>query len=186
MLQVTETHNIRQCIDEYKNEHENENRIDTQISYITNTLQQNITREKLENIEMFIHESWYESKINVHIEQVTKENETINHRSRKFNRNDLILYTDGSMLEQNIGAALICKNNKEYAQIRLSTKSEVVDAETVAIRKALEYAYEYCRHCRQIKQVIVFSDSQSSIRKFDKINAFSSQQNVIKAHEYAE
>jgi ribonuclease HI len=34
--------------------------------------------------------------------------------------------------------------------------------------------------------VIVFSDSQSSTRKFDKINAFSSQQNVIKAHEYAE
>jgi hypothetical protein len=57
MLQVTETHNIRQCIDEYENEHENKNRIDTQISYITNTLQQNINREKLKNIEMFIHES---------------------------------------------------------------------------------------------------------------------------------
>jgi hypothetical protein len=112
MLQVTETHNIRQCIDEYENEHENENRIDTQISYIINTLQQNINREKLENIEMFIHEPWYESKINVHIEQVTKENETINHRSRKLNRNDLILYTDESMLEQIIESALICKNNK--------------------------------------------------------------------------
>ena len=84
------------------------------------------------------------------------------------------MYTDGSMVELKVGAAVICRNNNQYEQIRLSTKSEVVDAETVAIRKALEYAYDYCRRDRQIKQVIVFSDSQSSIRKLERTDAFSS------------
>ena len=90
------------------------------------------------------------------------------------------------MLEQNVGAAMICKNNNEYEQINLGTKAEVVDAETVAIRKAIQYAYEHCRRHRQIRQVIIFSDSQSSIQKFNKTNAFSGQQNVILVYKYAE
>ena len=90
------------------------------------------------------------------------------------------------MVESKVGAAVVCRNNNQYEQVRLSVKSEVVDAETVAIRKALEYAYDYCKRHRQIKQVIVFSDSQSSIRKLERTDAFSSQQNVIEAHEYAE
>ena len=96
------------------------------------------------------------------------------------------MYTNGSMVESKVSAAVVCRNNNQFEQIRLSTKSEVVDAETVAIRKALEYAYDYCRRHRQIKQVIIFSDSQSSIRKLERTDAFSSQQNVIEAHEYAE
>src|SRR6185295_11717889 len=86
----------------------------------------------------------------------------------------------------NVGAAVICKNNNEYEQISLGAKAEVVDAETVVIRKAIQYAYEYCRRHRQIRQVTVFSDSQSSIQRFNKTNAFSGQQNVIEAHKYAE
>ena len=57
MLHVTNTHNVRQCIDNYENTYEDEDRIDTQISYIMKTLQQNIEKDKLKKIEMFTYES---------------------------------------------------------------------------------------------------------------------------------
>src|SRR5204862_1651140 len=101
-------------------------------------------------------------------------------------KKDLVMYTDRSMVESKVGSAVVSRNNDQYEQVRLSVKSEVVDAETVAIRKALEYAYNYCKSHRQIKQVFVFLDSQSSIRKLERTDAFSSQQNVIEAHAYAE
>src|SRR5437660_1435689 len=102
MLHVTNTHNVRQCIDNYENAYEDEDRIDTQTSYVMKTLQQNTEKDKLEKIEMFTYEPWYESKINIHIEQTTKEDETTKHQSRKFDKTDLVLYTDGSMLNQNV------------------------------------------------------------------------------------
>ena len=57
MMHVTNTHNVRQCIDKYENAYEDEDRIDTQISYIMKTLQQNIEKDKLKKIEMFTYES---------------------------------------------------------------------------------------------------------------------------------
>src|SRR5436853_47294 len=118
---------------------ESQKKINTQISYIMKTLPQNVDTNNLEKIKMFIHKPWHEPKIKTHIKDTSKEKETVNHQTRKFDKNSLILYTDGSMLEQRVGAAMICKNNNEYRQIRLSTKAEVVDAETVAIRKAIQY-----------------------------------------------
>jgi len=123
---------------------------------------------------MFVHEPWHESKISTHIEQTSKVTETSKHQDRKFIRNDLVMYTNRSMVESKLSAAVICRNNDQYEQVRLSMKSKVVDTETVAIRKALKYAYNYCKGYRQIKQVIVFSNSQSSIRKLERTDAFSS------------
>ena len=58
------------------------------------------------------------------------------------------MYTDGSMVESKVGAAIVCRNNNQYEQVRLSVKSKVVDVETVVIRKILEYAYNYCKYHR--------------------------------------
>ena len=105
MLQVADTHPVRQCIDETEE--------DTQLTYVMSTLS-DVDQNRLEEIKMFVHEPWYESKINTHIEQTSKTAETTRHQAREFNKNDLVMYTDGSMVESKVGAAVICRNNNQY------------------------------------------------------------------------
>ena len=105
MLQVADTHPVRQCIDETESS--------TQLAYIMSTLS-HVDQDKLEEIKMFVHEPWHESKISTHIEQISKVTETLKHQDRKFIRNDLIIYTDELMVESKVGAAVVCRNNNQY------------------------------------------------------------------------
>ena len=73
-----------------------------------------VDQDKLEEIKMFVHEPWHESKISTHIEQISKVTETLKHQDRKFIRNDLMMYTDGSMIELKVSAVVICRNNNQY------------------------------------------------------------------------
>ena len=73
-----------------------------------------VDQNRLEEIKMFVHEPWYESKINTHIEQTSKATETTRHQVREFSKNNLVIYTDGSMVESKVGAAVVCRNNNQY------------------------------------------------------------------------
>ena len=73
-----------------------------------------VDQNRLEEIKMFVHESWHELKISTHIEQISKITETLKHQDRKFIRNDLVMYTDGSIVELKVGAAVVYRNNNQY------------------------------------------------------------------------
>src|SRR5205085_10110365 len=70
MLQVADTHPVRQCIDETESS--------TQLAYVMSTLS-NVDQNRLEEIKMFVHEPWHELKISTHIEQTSKVTETLKH-----------------------------------------------------------------------------------------------------------
>jgi ribonuclease HI len=97
-----------------------------------------------------------------------------------------VLYTDGSLLKSDVGCAFICKNNEESKYVNLKDKAEVVNGEIVVIREVFKYALTKCRQNRLLKKIYIFSDSQSSIQKLRKTNAFSEQKNVIEINEYVE
>ena len=99
------THLVRQYV--------NETESNTQLAYVMSTLS-DVDQNRLEEIKMFVYEPWHESKISTYIEQTSKVTETSKHQDRKFTRNDLVIYTDGSMVESKVGAAVVCRNNNQY------------------------------------------------------------------------
>jgi hypothetical protein len=73
----------------------------------------------------------------------------------------------------NVECIFICKNNEEFKRVNLKDKAEIVNEEIVAIRKVFKYALMKCRQNRLLKKIYIFSDSQLSIQKLRKTNAFS-------------
>jgi ribonuclease HI len=116
----------------------------------------------LEQKQPFLTPTWWEAP-NTWIED-TMERATNTH-DQILERNDsLVFYTDGSAINEKVGAATIQHNPRKTQQAFLGRKTEasVFMAELVGIQMALEMA-----QFLDNQKVTIFSDSQAAIQAID-------------------
>lgn len=118
--------------------------------------------ETIESIEPFIRPPWWEPKAIVKIEK-TKETAKAAHDMAQAHPNPSIktIYTDGSGIENKIGAAAYIPSTKEAIHHHLGSEAQynVYAAELSAVYISLQDQKTSCR---------IYSDSQAALKALDR------------------
>jgi ribonuclease HI len=133
--------------------------------------------ETIESIEPFIRPPWWESKAIIRIEK-TKPIAKATHDELQARSNAAVqtIYTDGSGIENKIGAAAYIPATKEAIHHHLGSEVQfnVYAAELSAIYISLNGRWDLHQdHCR------IYSDSQAALRALDRPRKQSGQE-IIK------
>src|SRR6202043_2703852 len=117
-----------------------------------------------ETIEPVARPPWWKSPLEVTIsgskdEAEKQYNDTI--KAIIADTSIMCIYTDGSGIDNGVGAAAYCSNTLETRQEYLGTESthNVFGAELVAIELATEMMKQ---KCEQYKRCLYYSDSQAA------------------------
>jgi len=121
---------------------------------------------RAETIEPYIRPPWWISKAKVRIEDTTdgarnQHDETLNHP----NALTVAIYTDGSGIENRVGAAAYNSSANEVSHQHLGdvTRFDVYAAELTALRLAAQQIRNLCESYRYH----IFTDSQAALRAID-------------------
>jgi ribonuclease HI/exonuclease III len=130
-------------------------------SEMKETLGQDLTRQ--EPIPPFITPPWQPGP-KIHID---KNDETARERHDRETATgqDLSIYTDGSGIDNKIGAAAVCPHMEQTrsAYLGLSTTSTVYAAELYGISLALRIAEEYADRNGSRRNIAIYTDNQAAI-----------------------
>jgi ribonuclease HI len=121
--------------------------------------------ETIETIVPYIRPPWWMSIIDAHID-ATKESAKLYHDSTHLaytsNLSTISIYTDGSGIDGNIGAAAVCPTTSIIAHQHLGTESSYVfAAELTAIHLAIRMLENVLP---QYTKCIIYADSQAAIK----------------------
>jgi ribonuclease HI len=116
---------------------------------------------------------WAETLVQTRISHKTKEAEAKAHVKQAAllsqRTRNLLTYTDGSMLADNVGAGVYISPGSNQPAIEntypLGTQMEVYDAELYGIRQAAEHALKFCRRTRKRRDIWIFTDNQAAVMR---------------------
>jgi ribonuclease HI len=141
-----------------------------------------LERENVETVDITHPAPW--ETVNIHTEILKKSkdeaaelHESISSRLKSSSRN-LIFYTDGSKLKENVGAAFVCSDGNFNSYV-LGEETEVFDGEFYAIHQAAQHALIATRNSRY-KKVVIFSDNQACVKRLSNPAASPGQQWCIR------
>jgi len=132
------------------------------------------------------------SDIDIQISKADKKLATVEHLNRLENllstqtkSRNAILYTDGSKLEENLGAGLcyMYKDITHQQSWNLGTTMEVYDAELFGIAQSLKFGLKEVLKHQRISDIWIFSDNQAAIQRIQTTNQGSGQHLAIKCQE---
>jgi hypothetical protein len=120
-----------------------------------------------EIIPPFLVPPWWQRPI-VRIASCPKTARTQHKEFLKHPSNSLFVYTDGSGIDNNIGAAAVSPITRctKLAHIRDGETSTVYAAELQGIRLALQITDEDAERGNKRDRLIIFTDNQAAIRTF--------------------
>jgi ribonuclease HI len=118
---------------------------------------------------------WIESRVKTHISPLSKEKEAKAHEAQyamlKNDNRNIVCYTDGSMLKENIGAGTVVEMTGEAvmeATYPMGHQQEVYDAELLGILKAAKTCFQICQRNNLTKRHIwIFTDNQAAIQRLN-------------------
>jgi ribonuclease HI len=136
--------------------------------------------QEVETIHPYIRPPWWTLRATIRIDANKEASEKYHLQSTATSQTEaLYIYTDGSGIKQEIGAAMFCSTNQHVEQRYLGSENEsmVYAGELEAIQMAIDHVklednnhYEKCR---------IFTDSQSAIKSLAKPRRQSGQ-SIIK------
>jgi len=133
------------------------------------------TTERTETIEPYIRPPWWTPKIKVIIEE-TKDKAKDQHDTmiEQAEPHTAVIYTDGSSIRGNIGAAMYSPTMQKatYQHLGKDTQYNVYISEITALRLAAE---ELCGN-HQITECHIYTDSQAAIKAINNPRRQSGQQ----------
>jgi ribonuclease HI len=127
----------------------------------------------LETIALYIRPPWWSLKASIHIDVDKEIAETHHLRTTSRSNNDSAhIYTDGSGINEGIGAAMYCQTDQHVEQRYLGKSSEsmVYAAELEAIHMAVIHAKDLTQ-----MESRIFSDSQPAMKSLAKPKRQSGQ-----------
>jgi ribonuclease HI len=113
--------------------------------------------------------------VNIHISSNSKVEESVHHQrllAEDVSPNDLIIYTDGSQINESTGAGVIIINPNWPAKetsYALGKYMEVYDAEVYALEKAFSLAADISRQ-QYIRKIWFFTDNEAAIARIGNHN----------------
>ena len=118
---------------------------------------------------------WIKSRVKTHISPLSKEKEAKAHEAQyamlKNDNRNIVCYTDGSMLKENIGAGTVVEMTGEAvmeATYPIGHQQEVYDAELLGILKAAKTCFQICQRNNLTKRHIwIFTDNQAAIQRLN-------------------
>jgi len=139
--------------------------------------------ENVETIDITHPAPWDLTEIHTEVLKLNKDeaaeaHKAISDRLKRSARN-LIFYTDGSKLKENVGAAFVCSDGNFNSYV-LGEEAEVFDGEFYAIHQAAQHALVATRRNRFIKKVTIFSDNQACVLRLSNPAASPGQQWCIR------
>jgi ribonuclease HI len=136
--------------------------------------------QEVETIHPYIRPPWWTLRATIHIDANKEASEKYHLQSTASSQTEALhIYTDGSGIKQEIGAAMFCSTNQHVEQRYLGSENEsmVYAGELEAIQMAIDHVklednshYKKCR---------IFTDSQSAIKSLAKPKRQSGQ-SIIK------
>jgi ribonuclease HI len=141
------------------------------------------SRSEIETWSTIATPPWHEPTIETAISKLPKEEEALRHGEMivtlRQDPNNILVYTDGSKREDNIGGAGhidIPGQDPIELLFPLGREHEVYDAEIHAIHKTIEKCAKLCRQ-RQMrnKTFWVFSDNQAAVMRMATFKASTGQ-----------
>ena len=129
----------------------------------------------LETIVPYIRPSWWSLKASIHIDVNKEIAETHHLCTTSRPDNSAHIYTDGSGINNRIGAAMYCHTDQQVKQryLRKSSESMVYAAELEAIHMAVIHTKDHLTP--QFMECRIFSDSQAAMRSLAKPKCQSGQ-----------
>src|SRR5271168_5614349 len=134
------------------------------LEYIVRNFPEYATTE-MEKIHPFIRPPWWTASVQIHLEN-SKKDAKLHHDKAAHDQDTICIYTDGSGIEGQIGAAAYCPMLEE-------TKRQYLGLETlfnvfVAEVSAMTLATEIVQMAEKRNKCIIYADSQAAIKAIAK------------------
>jgi hypothetical protein len=148
---------------------QNKRKFETRLTQTLSTLSPWISNSlEIETFPTTACQPWTETRVKTLINPDSKEEEAKAHKAqykilKPVDRN-IVCYTDGSMLNRNIGAGTVLEMTGEAvieATYSIDHQQEVYDAELLGILKAAQKCFEICQHNNLTKRHLDFHRQSS-------------------------
>jgi ribonuclease HI len=141
------------------------NKVISNLEYIARSFPEYANTE-MEKIKPFIRPPWWATPVHIHLDTSKKEAKN-RHDSAMHDQNTVCIYTDGSGIDGQIGAAAYCPTLGETKQQYLGTESlfNVYVAEVTAMTLAIEILQSTER---RYNKCVIYADSQPAIKAIAK------------------
>jgi ribonuclease HI len=125
-----------------------------------------ISGTKMEEIRPFVRPPWWTTPVRIHIENSKKDAKT-RHDNALHDQDTLCIYTDGSGIDGQIGAAAHCPTLRETKRQYLGPESlfNVYVAEVTAVKLAAEILQSTEK---RYNKCVIYADSQPAIKAIAK------------------
>ena len=122
----------------------------------------NHAAESLETILPFARPPWWTPKFTINVSG-NKDEAKARHNNAIHNDDTLYVYTDGSGIDGQVGAAAYCPNTSTTKRQYLGTENQhnIYSAELTGMAMAIDIA-QSCQ--RNYKQCVIYADSQAAIK----------------------
>ena len=151
---------------------------ETHLTHTLSTLSPWISNSsEIETYSTTACQPWTETRVKTQINPHSKEEEAKAHEAQykilKQDDRNIVCYTDGSMLNGNIGAGTVVEMTGEAvieATYPMGHQQEVYDAELLGILKAAQKCFQICQRNNLTKRHIwIFTDNQAAIQRLNTL-----------------